>query len=77
MAKRKIPKERKYLIACRKFNSANAASLPISGQIATNSKLLANTFYFFLNRWSYRHYGTMEVSLYERREKGLYYVIKR
>ena len=77
MAEEKKPKERKYIIVCSKFIDANSASLPCSGQIATNSKLIAYTLYYFWNKWSYKYYGSMAVSLYKRKIRGLYEAIKR
>ena len=76
-AEDKKPKERKYIVVCRKFEEASSASLPCSGQVATNSRLLAYALYYFWNKWSYKHYKSMAVMLCKRNEKGLYDAIKR
>lgn len=69
--------ERKYIVCCRKFDFISSAALPLSGQISTNSKILAKIIYSVLNRWSYRNYGSMSVMLVERNENGTYDAISR
>ena len=69
--------ERKYIVACVKFGDYSAAACPCSGQIATNSRLIAEFLYRRWRKFSYKYYGSIAVSLYRRNEKGLYDAIKR
>ena len=74
-------KDKKYLIVSRKFPEISAASCPLVGQIATNSKILAYILYWYLNRFSYKcvsKYDTymIAVELLEKKAWG-YEIIKR
>ena len=69
--------ERKYIVVSRKFEYISSAAIPLDGQIATNSKILANILYFLLHRWSYKYYGSIGVMLVKRNKEGLYDAIKR
>lgn len=76
---------RKYIVSCRIFEEVNASGVPCVGQIATNSRLIAYYLYRRWNKFSMKHlhddddnYGyTIAVSLYKRKENGLYETIKR
>lgn len=71
-------KERKYIVCCRKFDDVSAAACPCVGQIATNSKILANFLYHRWNKWSRSGDGyTIAVMLLERNNTGTYDAIKR
>lgn len=70
--------ERKYIVCCRKFDEVSAAACPCVGQIATNSKILANFLYHRWNKWSRPGDGyTIAVMLLERNNTGTYDAIKR
>ena len=69
--------ERKYIIVSRKFEYISSAAIPLDGQIATNSKILAYILYYLLNKWSYKYYGSIGVILEKRNKDGLYDTIKR
>lgn len=70
--------ERKYIICCRKFDDVSAAACPCVGQIATNSRILANFLYRRWNKWSKSYNGyTIAVMLLERNKEGTYDAIKR
>ena len=45
-------KPRKYLVVSRKFDGVYAAACPCVGQVATNSKILAYSLYYMLNRFA-------------------------
>ena len=73
--------DKKYIIVSRKFPEISAASCPLVGQIATNSKILAYIVYWYLRRFSYKcisKYGTymIAVQLLKKKEDG-YEIIKR
>lgn len=75
-------KDFKYIIASRKFPMVSAASCPLVGQIATNSKILAYILYWYLRRFSYKcisEYDTymIAVQLLEKQKNGYYEAIKR
>lgn len=72
-----VIKERKYIVSCSKFDYISPAALPCSGQISTNSRLLASMLYRFLRKWSYKNYGSISVMLLKRNEKGTYDAIER
>lgn len=69
--------ERKYLVVSRRFDGFSVAACPCSGQIATNSKLLAYLLYYRWNRFSYKHMYSIAVMLMKRNDKGTYDAIKR
>lgn len=74
-------KDKKYIIVSRVFPNVSAASCPLAGQIATNSKILAYLLYWYLNQFSYKcisKYGTymIAVQLLKKMEDG-YEIIKR
>lgn len=74
-------KNKKYIISSRVFPDVSAAACPLAGQIATNSKILANVLYWYLNRFSYKcisKYGKymIAVQLLKKKEDG-YEIIKR
>lgn len=74
-------KDKKYIISSRVFPNVSAASCPLAGQIATNSKILAYVLYWYLNRFSYKcisKYDTymIAVQLLKKKEDG-YEIIKR
>ena len=71
------PKERKYIVVCRRFDGFSAAACPCSGQVATNHELLAYLLYHRWKKWSYKYYGSIAVMLCKRNEKGTYDAIKR
>lgn len=73
--------DKKYIISSRVFPDVSAASCPLAGQIATNSKMLAYILYWYLNRFSYKcvsKYNTymIAVQLLKKKEDG-YEIIKR
>lgn len=78
--KTKIPiadvPERKYLVVSLRFDGFSAAACPCSGQIATNSKLLAYWLYYRWSRFSYKHRYSITVMLMKRNDKGTYDTIK-
>ena len=74
-------KDKKYIIVSRVFPNVSAASCPLSGQIATNSKILAYVLYWYLRRFSYKcisKYDTymIAVQLLKKKKDG-YEIIKR
>lgn len=70
-------KERKYIVVSRRFENYSAAACPLSGQIATNSKIFAYLLYHYLRLYSYKHYGSIAVMLVKRNNEGTYDIIKR
>ena len=73
--------DKKYLIVSQKFPEVSAASCPLVGQIATNSKILAYLLYWYLRRFSYKcilEYDKymIVVELLEKKPWG-YEIIKR
>lgn len=70
-------KNKKYIVVSRKFDGCSSAAIPLCGQIATNSKLLAYTLYYWLNRFSYKHTYSIAVMLVKQNNKGTYDAIKR
>lgn len=73
----KQAKERMYIVVCRRFGDFSAAACPCSGQVTTNSKLLAYLLYHRWKRFSYKYYGSIAVMLCKRNEYGKYNAIKR
>ena len=74
-------KDKKYIIVSRVFPNVSAASCPLSGQIATNSKILAYVLYWYLRRFSYKcisEHSTymIAVELLKKKPWG-YEIIKR
>lgn len=72
---------KKYIISSRKFPDISAASCPLVGQIATNSKILAYLLYWYLRRFSYKCISEYDkymiaVELVEKKPWG-YEIIKR
>lgn len=70
-------KDKKYIIVSRKFDEVSASACPMVGQISTDNKLLAYLIYWYLNKYSYKHYMSICVMLMKRNEQGLYDAIKR
>lgn len=70
-------REKKYMIVSRKFENYSAASCPLSGQIATDSKIFAYLIYYYLKLYSYKYYGSIAVMLVKRNKEGTYDTIKR
>lgn len=74
-------KDKKYIISSRVFPDVSAAACPLAGQIATNSKILANVLYWYLRRFSYKCISKYDkymiaVQLLKKTEDG-FEIIKR
>lgn len=75
-------KNKKYIISSVAFPGISAATCPLVGQIATNSKILAYIIYEYLRHFSldtlekYEKY-TIAVQLLKKQEDGSYEAIKR
>lgn len=73
--------DKKYIIVSQKGFNISAASCPLVGQIATNSKILAYVLYWYLRRFSYKCISKYDiymfaVELLEKKPWG-YEIIKR
>ncbi|MBQ4209319.1 hypothetical protein II654_02745 [bacterium] len=70
-------KQFKYIISVRKFEYIKSDSIPISGQICLNNKILAKIIFWYLRKWSYKHYGSIAVMISELNKDKRYDAILR